>query len=77
MEDKIRNDILDVLVKSLNAVRNEDVKEIKEQSNHVLHNASVYQDKYSILVAVMIYSISKVIERVEQKEQIKIVLSKI
>ena len=77
MEDKIKKDILDVLIKSLEAVRNEDVKEIKEQSNHIIYDASVYQDKDSILVAVMIYSLSKIIERIEIKEQIKLVLSKI
>ena len=41
--------------------------EIKEQSNYVIHNASIYQDKDSILVAVIIYSVSKVLERTDAK----------
>ncbi len=77
MEDKIKRDILNVLIKSLEAIKKENVKEIKEQSNHVIHNASIYQDKESILIAVIIYSISKIIERVETKEEIKEVMEKI
>lgn len=77
MEEKIKKDILNVLSKSLDAVKKEDVKEIKEQSNHVIHNASIYQDKDSILIAVIIYSISKIVERVEIKEEIRLVMNKI
>jgi len=77
MEEKIKKDILNVLVKSLQATKKEDVKEIKEQSNHIIHNASIYQDRDSILVSVILYSISKVLERAEEKNKIKLVISKI
>jgi hypothetical protein len=44
-----------------------DVAEIKELSNHVIHNASVFQDEDSISIAILIYSLSKIIER-KQKD---------
>jgi len=75
MEEKIKRDILNVLVNSLNAAKKEDIKEIKEQSNKVIHNAIIYQDKDSILVAVILYSVSKVLERVEAN--VKLVMGKI
>lgn len=66
MELKINEDVLTVLDETLNIleVREEkDIVELSEVSNHVVHNMSVYQDEDSISIAVLIYSIYKVIER--------------
>lgn len=66
MHDIIKKDIIAVLsklVEILNVKEESDVAEIKELSNHVIHNASVFQDEDSISVAILIYSLSKIIER--------------
>ena len=70
MHDIIKKDILAVLtelVEILKVEEESDVAQIKELSNHVIHNASVFQDENSISVAVLIYSLSKIIER-KQKD---------
>lgn len=66
MQDVIKSDIISVLsdLAEILKVREEsDIVQIKELSNHVIHNASVFQDEDSISVAILIYSLSKIIER--------------
>ena len=66
MYDIIKKDILAVLSELIEILKikgDSDVIQIKELSNHVIHNASVFQDEDSISVAVLIYSLSKIIER--------------
>ena len=66
MYDVIRRDILQVLTDLGNLLKSNDNKnptKIKELSNHVIHNASVFQDEDSVSVAIMIYSLSKIMER--------------
>src|SRR3989338_1731032 len=66
MNEKIKKDILDILNKSIEVLREpeeKDMLELQELSNHTIHNASIYQDEYSVSIAVLMYSLSKVIER--------------
>ena len=66
MHDIIKRDILAVLselVEILKVKEDSDIIQIKELSNHVIHNASVFQDEDSVSVAILIYSLSKIIER--------------
>ena len=66
MRDIIKRDILAVLndlVEILKVKEESDIAKIKELSNHVIHNASVFQDEDSVSVAILIYALSKVIER--------------
>ena len=63
MEDVVRQDILEVLAKGIEALREGDSFRIKELSNKVIHNASIFQDEDSIGIAVLMYSLSKVMER--------------
>ena len=70
MHDLVKRDILAVLnelAEILKAKEEIDIVQMKELSNHVIHDASVFQDEDSISVAVLIYSLSKVIER-KQKD---------
>ncbi len=70
MHDIIKRDILAVLEKLVEILKTEeegDVLEIKQLSNHVIHNASVFQDEDSISIAILIYSLSKIIERKEKE----------
>ena len=70
MHDIIKRDILSVLdelIEILKEKEDSDIVQIKELSNHVIHNASVFQDEDSVSIAVLIYSLSKIIER-KQKD---------
>jgi hypothetical protein len=66
MEDTVRNDIISVLKEVINLIKEEKYDEIKELSNHTIHNASIFQDHDSVSIAVIIYSMSKMIERAEK-----------
>ena len=70
MNDLIKKDLISVLSdlnQTLRERRETDVSEIKSLSNHIIHNASVFQDEDSISVAILIYSLSKIIERKEKE----------
>jgi hypothetical protein len=63
MEEVVRKDILEVLDKGLLALENQDSFRLKELSNQVIHNASIFQDEDSVGIAVLMYALSKIIER--------------
>lgn len=63
MQEDVRKDILEILDKGYTAIKENDVKLLKDLSNYTLHDASIYQDEYSTTIAVMIYSLSKIFER--------------
>ena len=65
MHNIIKRDILTVLSDLVEILKfgEESFAQIKELSNHVIHNASIFQDEDSISVAILIYSLSKIIER--------------
>ena len=66
MHDIIKRDIIAViidLIEVLKAKEEIDILKIKKLSNHIIHNASIFQDEDSVSVAILIYSISKIIER--------------
>ena len=58
-----KSHIIKVLEQVREATKNRDVLKLRELSNQTIHSASIYQDTDSITIAVIIYSISKVIER--------------
>ena len=58
-----RNHILNILVNVRKAVERKDYIKIKNLSNQVVHHASIHQDPDVISIAVIIYSLSKLIER--------------
>ena len=70
MYNQIKKDILSVLTELIQILKERkaaDVLEIKSLSNRVIHNASVFQDEDSISIAILIYSLSKIIERKERE----------
>lgn len=68
MEDKIKNDILSVLKDSINAIKQDDATKLKDTSDHVIHDASIFQDEHTISVAVIIYAVAKIFERLRYRE---------
>lgn len=63
MQDIVRKDILDVLEQAMTIWQAQDHHALGELSNHVIHDASIFQDDDSVSVAVMVYALSKVLQR--------------
>lgn len=63
MDERERRDIIHVLERAVNALKRGDIKELKDLSNQTIHNAAIFQEEYSVTVAVLIYSLSKIHER--------------
>lgn len=78
MNEVVKKDILQVLSDTISVLEVEeerDVADLRELSNHTVHNASIFQDEDSISIAILIYSLSKVIERREGKLNYGTILS--
>lgn len=58
-----RENLIRILEKAKQAIKEENVVLMKELSNRTIHSASIYADADNITLAVIIYSISKIIER--------------
>lgn len=63
MEEIVRQDIMEVLKQGVEAIKQGDSFRVKELSNGVIHNASIFQDEDSLGTAVLMYALSKVMER--------------
>jgi hypothetical protein len=61
--------IAEVLEATKQALTSQDSIKLKELSNQTIHCASIEQDNGSIMIAVLVYSLSKILER---KENMKI-----
>jgi hypothetical protein len=60
-----KENVLRILQEAKTAIRNNDSVKLKELSNQTIHTASITQDSDNIAVAVVVYSLSKIIERKE------------
>ncbi len=58
-----KENILRIFEETKEAIKKEDIVKIKELSNQTVHTASITQDPDNIAVAVIVYSLSKIIER--------------
>ncbi|MBI5149096.1 hypothetical protein HZA33_05440 [Candidatus Pacearchaeota archaeon] len=58
-----KGNILDILRKTKSAVKENDIITLKELSNRTVHTSSIYQDSDNIAIAVIVYSLSKILER--------------
>ncbi|HLC78096.1 MAG TPA: hypothetical protein VJH92_03155 [Candidatus Nanoarchaeia archaeon] len=64
-----RENILKILEGTLDAIKKNDSFRLKDLSNQTIHTASITQDPENIALAVIIYSISKIIERPMYREK--------
>ena len=69
MDPREKKDILNVLTKTIEAINKDDTTSLKDLSNQVIHDASIYQEHHTISVAVLVYGLSKVYERTDYKSQ--------
>ncbi|MGV8142786.1 MAG: hypothetical protein ACP5NS_04095 [Candidatus Pacearchaeota archaeon] len=58
-----RQHLIEILTKSREALEQQDASKLSELSNTTIHSASVYQHTDFVLVAVITYALSKILER--------------
>ena len=59
--------VLDVLKKTKKAIESNNTFELKNLSNQTIHSSSIQQDSDNISIAVTIYALGKIFERVNYK----------
>lgn len=64
-----KSHVLKVLEGAKKAIKKEDITGLKELSNQTIHTASTFQDTDSITIAIVIYSLSKILERKHQYDE--------
>lgn len=69
MRQIIKEDVLDVIKKVIDALKTEDYSTLAELSNHTIHDASIFQEDDPLTLAVLVYALSKVIHRSLEKRQ--------
>ncbi len=72
MNKEVKKDILRILKDAQKDVLADDSLALKELSNHTIHNASIYQDEYSISTAVIVYALAKIVERTNRGTDFKL-----
>ncbi len=63
MEERVRSNLLGILKEVKQSIKVLDIINLRELSNHTLHDASILQEENSIQAAVIVYSLSKIFER--------------
>ena len=66
-----KENVLRILEETKRAIKEEDVIKLKNLSNQTIHTASITQDPDNISIAVIVYSISKIIEREQYQKYSK------
>ena len=68
MIDSVKKDILEVLKRSYKALKKQRVIDLRDLSNHTIHNAGIFRDKDSVSVAIIIYSLAKILEKNQYRQ---------
>lgn len=63
MNEDVKKELLSVISETKNALKEADVLKLRAINNKAIQNASVFQDESSLSMAVIIYSLMKIIER--------------
>jgi len=69
MDEEVRRDVLSVLRGAYSAVKGKQFSQLHSLSNRIIHSISVYQEKVLLDVAIVMYSLNKLLE--EEKFQRK------
>lgn len=68
MNGEIKKEIIEILKDSLEAIKKDDVKTLRDLSNKIINSSSITQDEDVITIAVMMYSLSKIFERSDYRK---------
>ena len=63
-----KENVIDILESAKKAIKDQDTIKIKDLSNRTVHSSSIYQDPDNINIAVILYALSKIIERTRYRE---------
>ena len=63
MKPEVKKDILNILEGVNISFDKYDANAIMEWSDHIIHSASIYQEKHPTLVATIVYSIGKIMAK--------------
>lgn len=63
IEESVLLDIADVLDHVKDALERLDIDELSEWSNHVLHSMAIYREKRAVYIAILAYSLSKLVDK--------------
>ena len=69
MDEAVKRDIFSVLQQTIHFIERADFAALKDLSNYTVNNASTLQDEDSIQVAVIIYALSKILERAKEEHK--------
>ncbi|HME87305.1 MAG TPA: hypothetical protein VKE88_02740 [Candidatus Nanoarchaeia archaeon] len=69
MDETVKRDIISVLQQTLHFIEQEDFVSLKNVSNYTIGNASTLQDPDSVQIAVIIYALSKIMERAKEEHK--------
>lgn len=56
-------ELVRLLKKTYSYFRKKDIKKLRALSNHVIEDASIYQEDYIISLAIILYTLSKILEK--------------
>ncbi len=68
MNREVEKEIIDILKIAVEAIKNDDVKTLRDLSNRIINSSSIYQDEDTIIIAVITYSLSKIYERSDYRK---------
>jgi len=68
MDNEVKKEVIEVLKSSLEAIKKDDVKTLRDLSNKIINSSSLTQDEDVITMAVMMYSLSKIFERTDYRK---------
>jgi hypothetical protein len=63
LAENVRYDIIDVLEQVKDALERMDIDALSEWSNHIVHSIAIYREKRAVYVAIIAYSLSKLVEK--------------
>jgi len=72
MPDELCKDLLGTLKEMKHALELRDPNKLKDLSDHTIHSSSIYHEKRAIYLAMIAYSLSKIIEKGSIKRKHKI-----
>lgn len=67
-DSEVPIEVINVFTKAAVAVKNRDASLLKDLSDDTLNHAAMQQDDQSISIAVIVYALSKIIDRMQEKE---------
>lgn len=67
MREEVRQDLVLAVKQACAAAEAGDSAKLSEISNHTIHNASIYQDPGSLTIAVVMYALSKILDRSQDR----------